>query len=166
MSIQKEYCKTPESSSITSICKHMVLLIHSGVVIGDKPSTPFTNLRASLYPSEKTKPQPISDSLTSIVVIPQNKFRQYFFYLYAERRCGGRIAIDNITLFVHQEFGEVPLYAIPEKPSFHRLHVLVYRSSIRPIHIHLHASNTPFLNHQSILSLLLQVNTHCLLCLT
>jgi hypothetical protein len=50
---------------------------------------------------------------------------------------GGRIAIHHATLLVNQEFGEVPLDAITEKPTFVRLQILVQGCSIVTVDINL-----------------------------
>lgn len=47
------------------------------------------------------------------------------FYLDAEWGSCRGVTVDHVSIFVHQELGEVPLYAVSKKPTFARLQELV-----------------------------------------
>lgn len=66
-----------------------------------------------------------------------------FSYLNAKRRSCRCKTINNISFFINQEFGEIPLYAVPKKSTFAGLQELVQWSRILTIHINLRKTHTP-----------------------
>jgi hypothetical protein len=61
----------------------------------------------------------------------------WFTYLYLQRRCCRSISLNNLSIFVNKELGEVPFDTLTKEATFLWFQKFIQRCSFLTIHINL-----------------------------